>query len=100
MTKKHNVELTDAEMRKMTKLALAEQDRQAQAAAAKHKARPENRSARLRQAEAEVKASTPRDRREIWSEMNTDTRRPRAKPTVRKQVQSKSMFDKAELSKR
>ncbi|WP_066499605.1 hypothetical protein [Bradyrhizobium macuxiense] len=34
-------------------------------------AKPMSRSARLRRAEAEVKASKPRDKRCVWREMNT-----------------------------
>ncbi|MET4804601.1 hypothetical protein [Bradyrhizobium sp. LB11.1] len=78
MTKKHTVELTDAEIRQITKLAVAEEARQAQAVAAKHKARakpakPKTRAGRgaaLRRVEAEIAASKP-DSRLVYRGMRT-----------------------------
>jgi hypothetical protein len=71
MTKKHKIELTDAEVRKITSLSVADEARKAKAAADKWKARPENRKARLVQAEREVQATKPLDPRCMWRDMIT-----------------------------
>jgi hypothetical protein len=90
--------MTDAEMRKITKLAVADLERRAKADAAKHKARPENRSACLRQAEAEVKAAEPRDPRAVHLEMRADTRLVKAQPVAKKPRAPKPRMNRAGLA--
>jgi hypothetical protein len=92
--------MTAAEMRKITKLAVADLERRAKADAARHKARPENRSARLAMAEAEVKVGQPRDSRAVYLEMSADTRPAKRKPAAKKSRSSKPTMNKAELRKR
>jgi uncharacterized membrane protein len=94
MTKNMTVE----EMRKITKIVVAETARQAQAAAAKHRARPENRSARLRQAESDVKASKPRGTGTVHSDMERDTKPVKAKPAAKRAAaQAKPIMNRAGL---
>ncbi|OKO78560.1 hypothetical protein [Bradyrhizobium sp. AS23.2] len=89
--------MTDAEMRKITRLAVADLERRTKDDAAKHKARPENRSVRLRQAEAEVKSSAKRDPREVYYDMDTDTKPARGKAAAKKASKQKPRMNRAAL---
>ncbi|MGY4313117.1 hypothetical protein [Bradyrhizobium sp. JR3.5] len=89
--------MTDAEMRKITKLVVADLERRVKDDAARHKARPENRSARLREAEAEVRATEPRDSRAVYLEMSVDKRPAKRKPVAKKQRTPNPTMNRAAL---